>query len=57
MRLRADRREERRREALLRNEAWQALSTADKLKSLSGRPGASKRQHQRLSKALERSSK
>ena len=48
MRLRADRRDERRREALLRNQAWQGLSATEKLVRLKQRPGQSKRQRTKL---------
>ena len=48
MRLRADRRDERRREALLRNQAWQGLSATEKLERLKQRPGQSKRQRTKL---------
>jgi hypothetical protein len=48
MKLRADRREERRSDALLRNEAWRSLSTQEKLESLKQRPGNSKRQMGKL---------
>lgn len=49
MRLRADRLDERRREALQRNEAWQALSDTEKLRRLKERPGKSARQVKKLS--------
>ena len=52
MRLRADRRDERRSEATERNAAWQALSTKDKLHVLARRPGNSKRQVRKLGKEL-----
>lgn len=51
MRLRADRREERRREAQERNEAWRKLSAAEKLRALDRRLGAgvgAKRQRKAL---------
>lgn len=54
MRLRNDRREERRREAQERVAGWVALSTPDKIKELQARRGASKRQ---LKKLLELAAK
>jgi hypothetical protein len=52
MRLRADRRVERREEAVERNSAWAALSAADKIKSLEARRGESKRQLAKLVKLI-----
>ena len=48
-RLRADRREERRSEAISRNAAWAKLSRQQKINSLKLRRGASTRQHRLLS--------
>jgi hypothetical protein len=48
MRLRADRREERRKEAEERNQKWAQLTTSEKILSLSRRPGQSKRQMKKL---------
>lgn len=48
MRLRADRRAERRSEALSRNAAWQGLSIKEQIQALHVRPGASEKQLGRL---------
>lgn len=48
MRLRADRRDERRREAQERNAAWTALPTVAKIQSLHTRPGNSTKQLDKL---------
>lgn len=48
MRLRADRREERKREADSRNEAWRQLSRREQLESLNNRPGKSAKQRKIL---------
>lgn len=40
--------EQKRREGAARNEKWQALSTAEKIKSLKARRGESKRQLMKL---------
>jgi len=53
MKLRADRRDERRSEALQRNEAWGALSIAEKLRRIAERPGNAERQRMKLCKQLE----
>lgn len=48
MRLRADRREERQKEAAERVEHWRSLSTSEQIESLKRRSGESKRQMRRL---------
>lgn len=50
MKLRADGRETRRKEAEERNAAWRALSLNQKIASLKGRRGQSKRQLSKLMK-------
>lgn len=54
MRLRADRREERRREATERQQNWQLLSVSEKLKALAARPGLSARQVAKFKKLAEK---
>ena len=48
MKLRADRREERRREAEERNAAWAKLTTAEKVSSLNRRGARALRQRKKL---------
>ena len=55
MRLRNDRREERKREGEARNEAWRALSPQQQLVALKRRPGGYMRQWVKLKTTIERS--
>lgn len=48
---RTQKQDRKRREAQERNEAWQALTYDEKLKTLDERPGASKKQRHKLAKA------
>jgi hypothetical protein len=48
MKLRADRRDERRSEASVRNEAWRKLNREEQIASLKERPGKSLKQLKKL---------